>query len=171
MKTLRTVTVVVKPSLTVGQLARLTGAAPRTVSKWFDAGLVKGYVLPGCQDRRIPLPNAIQFMRDRGMPIPAELLPALSLAFGLQPGELPDLVHCDPFDLGALVATQHVATAVVGDGHGLAAAKRACELVRASNPTAKVALVVGEDVTDAGAGAWDTVYTRPVDWAAVEANL
>lgn len=172
MKTLQTITVTVKPTISTGQFAKLCGVAPRTVTKWIDKGVVKGsYTLPESSDRRIPLTNAVQFMRDRCLPIPSELLPALSLALGLQPGELPGFVRCDPFDLGALVATQPVAVAVVGDGEGLDVARKACQLVRTANPTARVALVVSESAGDVGTGAWDAVFTRPVDWSAVEAGL
>ena len=31
--------------LTTGDVARICSVAPRTVSKWFDMGLLKGYVL------------------------------------------------------------------------------------------------------------------------------
>jgi len=43
--------------------------APRTVSKWFDTGKLQGYRIPGSRDRRIPLHELIQFMRQHGMPL------------------------------------------------------------------------------------------------------
>ena len=43
--------------------------APRTVSKWFDSGKLKGYRIPGSRDRRIPLSQLLQFMRAYGMPL------------------------------------------------------------------------------------------------------
>jgi excisionase family DNA binding protein len=39
---------------TTGQVAKICKVAPRTVSKWFDSGRLKGYRIPGSQDRRIP---------------------------------------------------------------------------------------------------------------------
>ncbi len=43
--------------------------APRTVSKWFDTGKLRGYRIPGSRDRRIPVSQLIQFMRAHGMPM------------------------------------------------------------------------------------------------------
>lgn len=45
--------------------------APRTVSKWFDSGELKGYRVPGSKDRRIPVNDLIRFMRHHGMPLGA----------------------------------------------------------------------------------------------------
>ena len=39
---------------TTGQVAKICKVAPRTVSKWFDSGRLRGYRIPGSQDRRIP---------------------------------------------------------------------------------------------------------------------
>ena len=39
---------------TTGQVAKICKVAPRTVSKWFDSGRLKGYRIPGSQDRRNP---------------------------------------------------------------------------------------------------------------------
>lgn len=55
--------------LTTGQVARICQVAPRTVSKWFDSGHLKGYRVPGSKDRRIPVQGLIQFMRSHGMPM------------------------------------------------------------------------------------------------------
>lgn len=59
--------------LTTGQVATVCGVAPRTVSKWFDAGLLIGYRIPGGLDRRIPAADLVLFCRTRGLPIPAAL--------------------------------------------------------------------------------------------------
>lgn len=58
-----------KDVLTTGEVARVCNVAPRTVSKWFDSGQLKGYRIPGSKDRRIPLNNLIQFMRAHGIPL------------------------------------------------------------------------------------------------------
>ena len=58
---------------TTGQVAKLCKVAPRTVSKWFDSGRLKGYRLPGSQDRRIPREELYNFLTEHGMPIPEEL--------------------------------------------------------------------------------------------------
>jgi excisionase family DNA binding protein len=54
---------------TTGQVATICRVAPRTVSKWFDRGELKGYRIPGSQDRRIPREFLIKFMKDHGMPL------------------------------------------------------------------------------------------------------
>lgn len=54
---------------TTGQVARICKVAPRTVSKWFDSGRLKGYRIPGSQDRRIPREFLIRFLKEHGMPL------------------------------------------------------------------------------------------------------
>lgn len=58
-----------KNVLTTGDVARICNVAPRTVSKWFDSGQLKGYRIPGSKDRRIPLNELVRFMRANNMPI------------------------------------------------------------------------------------------------------
>lgn len=58
-----------KAVLTTGEVARICQVAPRTVSKWFDSGQLKGYRVPGSKDRRIPVEDLIRFMRDNGLPL------------------------------------------------------------------------------------------------------
>lgn len=58
-----------KEVLTTGEVARICQVAPRTVSKWFDEGHLKGYRVPGSKDRRIPIEDLIRFMRCHGMPL------------------------------------------------------------------------------------------------------
>ncbi len=54
--------------LTTGDVARICHVAPRTVSKWFDTGKLRGYRIPGSRDRRIPRSQLLAFMRAHGMP-------------------------------------------------------------------------------------------------------
>ena len=54
---------------TTGQVAKICKVAPRTVSKWFDSGRLKGYRIPGSQDRRIPREYLIMFLKEHGMPL------------------------------------------------------------------------------------------------------
>lgn len=58
--------------LTIGQVAKYCKVAPRTASKWFDNGRLKGYRIPGSQDRRVPVENLIKFCKQHGIPIPEE---------------------------------------------------------------------------------------------------
>jgi len=55
--------------LTTGDVAKICKVAPRTVSKWFDSGQLRGYRIPGSKDRRIPLEQLIRFMKAHGMPL------------------------------------------------------------------------------------------------------
>ena len=57
-----------KDVLTTGQVAQICNVAPRTVTKWFDSGRLKGYRIPGSRDRRIPTSELIKFMKDHHMP-------------------------------------------------------------------------------------------------------
>ena len=62
-----------KNVLTTGDVAKICNVAPRTVSKWFDSGQLKGYRIPGSKDRRIPLSELTRFMEVHNMP--AMMLP------------------------------------------------------------------------------------------------
>lgn len=55
--------------LTTGQIARICSVAPRTVSKWFDLGQLRGYRIPGSRDRRVPLDQLVRFMKAHNMPL------------------------------------------------------------------------------------------------------
>ncbi|MHC4757559.1 MAG: helix-turn-helix domain-containing protein [Planctomycetota bacterium] len=57
-----------KNVLTTGEVARICNVAPRTVSKWFDKGQLKGYRIPGSKDRRIPVNELVRFMKIHNMP-------------------------------------------------------------------------------------------------------
>lgn len=58
-----------KKVFTTGQVAKICKVAPRTVSKWFDSGRLRGYRIPGSQDRRIPREHLIRFLKEHGMPL------------------------------------------------------------------------------------------------------
>ncbi|UCD30134.1 MAG: response regulator [Planctomycetota bacterium] len=58
-----------KDVLTTGQVAKICNVAPRTVSKWFDNGQLRGYRIPGSKDRRIPLQQLIRFMKAHKIPM------------------------------------------------------------------------------------------------------
>lgn len=57
-----------KDVLTTGEVAKICNVAPRTVSKWFDTGALKGYRIPGSKDRRIPVSQLMRFMKEHGIP-------------------------------------------------------------------------------------------------------
>jgi excisionase family DNA binding protein len=58
-----------KTIFTTGQIAKICKVAPRTVSKWFDSGKLRGFRIPGSQDRRIPRDYLIRFLKENGMPL------------------------------------------------------------------------------------------------------
>ena len=58
-----------KNVLTTGDVAKICNVAPRTVSKWFDSGQLKGYRIPGSKDRRIPVSELMRFMKEHDMPL------------------------------------------------------------------------------------------------------
>jgi excisionase family DNA binding protein len=57
-----------KDVLTTGQVAQICNVAPRTVTKWFDSGQLRGYRIPGSRDRRIPINELIRFMKAHSIP-------------------------------------------------------------------------------------------------------
>jgi excisionase family DNA binding protein len=58
-----------KKVFTTGQVAKICRVAPRTVTKWFDAGHLQGYRIPGSPDRRIPREHLIRFLKEYGLPL------------------------------------------------------------------------------------------------------
>ena len=58
-----------KDILTTGEVAKICNVAPRTVSKWFDSGQLRGYRIPGSKDRRIPLSALMRFMKAHNIPM------------------------------------------------------------------------------------------------------
>jgi excisionase family DNA binding protein len=58
-----------KQVYTTGEIAKICNVAPRTVSKWFDSGKLRGYRIPGSRDRRVPVDQLISFMRAHNMPL------------------------------------------------------------------------------------------------------
>lgn len=58
-----------KDIFTTGEVAKICNVSLRTVIKWFDSGLIQGYVIPGTKDRRIPRNSLIGFMKENNIPI------------------------------------------------------------------------------------------------------
>jgi hypothetical protein len=59
--------------LTMGQVGKMLNVAPRTAMKWFDSGRLKGYRIPGSQDRRTTPEYLRKFCKEYGLPAPKEL--------------------------------------------------------------------------------------------------
>lgn len=56
---------------TTGQVAAVCRVSPRTVCKWIDEGLLRGYRLAGGWDRRVPRAELERFLAEHGMPTAA----------------------------------------------------------------------------------------------------
>jgi excisionase family DNA binding protein len=80
-----------KNVLTTGDVARICNVAPRTVSKWFDSGQLKGYRIPGSKDRRIPLGELVRFMKANN--IPTESLSVGKMRILLVDGQDRAMIH------------------------------------------------------------------------------
>lgn len=57
-----------KPVYTTGDVARICNVANRTVSKWIDSGRIKGYRIPGSNDRRVTHAALQSFLIASGFP-------------------------------------------------------------------------------------------------------
>lgn len=54
---------------TTGQVSQICRVSHRTVCKWVDRGQLKGYKLPGGNDRRIPRESLVEFMQANSFPL------------------------------------------------------------------------------------------------------
>jgi excisionase family DNA binding protein len=54
---------------TTGSIAKLCQVAIRTVTRWIDSGALRGYRIPGTQDRRVPRDALRAFLVAHGMPL------------------------------------------------------------------------------------------------------
>ena len=59
-------------SLTTGEISKHCNVNYRTVIRWIEKGLIKGYKHPGRGDNRVLLKDFIEFLRKYDMPIPQE---------------------------------------------------------------------------------------------------
>lgn len=165
---------------TTGAVARICRVAHRTVHKWFDSGRLKGYRIPGSQDRRIPRADLIRFLKEHGLPLGhlagcgtvvlvalggdvARVLGGMLLGADVRPA-------ADLFDAGLAVAETEPDAVVVDLSVGRSQACRLAAKVRAVRPDAALAALCGEDETDAEGLrrlGFEAVFVAPVDPAAV----
>jgi excisionase family DNA binding protein len=54
-------------AFTTGEIAKICSVAPRTVTKWCDAGMLRHYRIPGTKHRRVLRDDLKQFMAQHGM--------------------------------------------------------------------------------------------------------
>lgn len=57
-----------KDVFTTGEVAKICNVSLRTVIKWFDKGIISGYIIPGTKDRRIPRNDLMEFMKSHNIP-------------------------------------------------------------------------------------------------------
>jgi excisionase family DNA binding protein len=104
--------------LTTGEVARICKVAPRTVTKWFDSGQLRGYRIPGSKDRRIPVNQLVRFMRQNNMPLDGMLhFTKTRILIVDDEAEIVDMLH----DLLSQQTTYDVQVARNGFEAGLAA--------------------------------------------------
>ncbi|WP_372836107.1 response regulator [Pontibacterium sp.] len=60
-------------TLTTGDIAKYCDVNQRTVIRWLDKGVLKGFKLPGRGNNRVKLDDFVSFLKKNGMPIPDEL--------------------------------------------------------------------------------------------------
>lgn len=152
-----------------GGVARVCRCAPRTAAKWFDSGRLKGYLLPGSRDRRIPESCLLEFMRDEGFPIPPWMLPAAVLVVCPDANDLADVgenwtVAENLVDAVEAVVKGRWARVFVTDAVGVSDAARVCNRA-AHDKYAKVVLILSDGVSEpAGLSERVEVVRRPVNW-------
>lgn len=97
--------------LTSSEAARLCGVSFRTVIRWIQRGQLKAYKLPGRGDHRVPMDELRRFMRENGIPEPAEPAPAMPRRILIAEDE-PEMARA----MGRALKLGGFATASVGDG-------------------------------------------------------
>ena len=166
---------------TTGQVAKLAKVAPRTVSKWFDSGDLKGYRIPGSLDRRIPYESLLDFFRRHNMPQAEELEQSVKsrvLSVGLNgrgklletsiTGEDVVLTQVDnTFEAGREVACTPYPLIVVFDSAlGYSSVMDGIRHIKGNGALTKTAIVVieGEDGSDGKLyDGSDAVFKEPFD--------
>jgi excisionase family DNA binding protein len=80
---------------TTGDVAKLFDVSARTATHWIDRGLLRGYTIPGSNDRRVTRSEVARFATERGIPldeIAAEAeAPASVLLVGVSPGDAAEI--------------------------------------------------------------------------------
>lgn len=175
---------------TTGQVAKICKVAPRTVSKWFDSGRLKGYRIPGSEDRRIPREYLIKFLREHGMPLGdledeavAKVLIVAQDQVMIEAlkRELPlersfKLVVVDgSFEAGLQMESFHPDCIVVDISIGRAEALQICNNLRRNSEFAEVivvALLPGDgSPTDFDRSAINETFRKPFDAALLAERL
>lgn len=165
---------------TTGAVAIICKVAPRTVTKWFDSGRLRGYRLPGSLDRRIPRASLIAFLTEHGMPLgelglQEDRLLCVGLSASL-PAELAGLLGDgwtvrtaeDAWEAATLCAELHPTAVLLGDGLGAGLCRTITRAVLGKNPQAVIVALRPDDCV-AGWLAVPGVVEVPASAVTVEA--
>jgi two-component system, OmpR family, response regulator RpaA len=165
---------------TTGQVARLCSVAPRTVSKWFDSGKLRGYRIPGSQDRRVPRDCLVEFMKATGMPLGIletegfykvltvglenqlhdQIMEGLAMAMDLEMNKADSV-----FEAGALLEVHEPDLLIVDLAIGRYEALTASRYVRGDVRRGKVKIfgLLLEDQVDTQMEGFDQLFRKPVN--------
>lgn len=148
---------------TTGEVALLCAVSPRTAGQWVDSGKLRGYRIPGSNDRRVPAKNLAEFMRAHGMDVPPEVGGGERVAC-----HVPGRPHTDLFDLATAAARGDIAAVLFGPAAPLPDVLHAAAGVRRVSPLTRIAVLLSDDRSpaDVPTGAADAVFTGLVEAAA-----
>lgn len=169
-----------KSVYTSGDVARITGTAPRTVSKWIDQGLLKGYRIPGGDARRVTHENLVRFLLSQNMPLNGLQADAVRVLLIGVDALTSDTIHAGLGDLarifdsynlfaaGQIAVEQSPQIVVVDAAIGRGDAVRVAARLRMDDGTAesRLAVLLPEDslaVSEDWERLFAAVFTRPFD--------
>lgn len=173
-----------RDTFSTGQIGRMLRVAPRTVSKWFDAGRLRGYRIPGSTDRRVPRDDLLRFLAASNLPVPPELAPppAPGVLVLADPGHpavglaeaagARAAVAANGFEAGVAAAEAHDAFVLDAAAVGRAACLNVARGVRLCYPDAPVLILACEDEADeAGLRELGSVLRAPCPPASLKAAV
>jgi excisionase family DNA binding protein len=173
---------------TTGQVAEICQVAPRTVSKWFDSGRLRGYRIPGSRDRRIPRECLKSFLKENGMPLGAlqetGILRVLVIAGDARTVESIQAPlksegfdvrsACSAFEAGSLAASFAPHAVIVDSSIGMPILTGVATLLkRDTHSECFLAGVLprGEELPETVAGLFDDCFHTPFDPALLTARI
>lgn len=169
---------------TTGQVARIAKVAPRTASKWFDRGEIKGYRLPGSNDRRVAQAELIAFLDAHGIGHKLnQTRPVVMIGFA--PHEVALMITAldgvtvyatnGVFEAGVIIGEQNPRAILVDLSHPHARHIASVMLMRYADKGAKVIAVGGEDgtanVRDLTMDGFHEVLFRPMHYELIASHI
>lgn len=133
--------------LTTGSVAELCQVAARTVSKWFDSGILPGHRIPGSLDRRFEEVDVVQFMLKYGIKLPPGLRLSPPIVM-FHDKTYPNTVSVlNEFDLGVRCATHTPRRILSGTASSLGQTLKIASRVYSMWPFVKLAVVKPDEVS------------------------